>query len=68
MENGEGITVTNDNKREFVQLSAQYRLYSSIKDQIEAFSTGFYEIVPKDLITIVSITFIAISFQANASP
>lgn len=43
-----------ENRREFVQLSAQYRLYSSIKDQIEALLTGFYEIIPKDLIQIVS--------------
>jgi E3 ubiquitin-protein ligase HUWE1 len=53
-EGGEGISVTQENKREFVQLSAQYRLYISIKDQIESLSNGFYEIIPKDLITIVS--------------
>lgn len=51
-EGGESISVTQENKREFVQHSAQYRLYSSIKDQIESLSTGFYEIIPKDLITI----------------
>ncbi|KAF9049777.1 hypothetical protein BJ165DRAFT_1608842 [Panaeolus papilionaceus] len=51
-EGGETISVTQENKREFVQLSAQYRLYSSIKDQIESLSNGFYEIIPKDLITI----------------
>ena len=52
-EGGESILVTNENKREFVQLSAQYRLHSSIKDQIENLLNGFYEIIPKDLITIV---------------
>ncbi|KAI5889571.1 uncharacterized protein SCHCODRAFT_02751097 [Schizophyllum commune H4-8] len=51
-EGGETLPVTNENKREFVQLSAQYRLYSSIKSQIEALSEGFYEIIPKDMITI----------------
>ncbi|KAH9935552.1 uncharacterized protein B0H18DRAFT_1082292 [Fomitopsis serialis] len=51
-ENGRSIPVTQENKREFVQLSAQYRLYSSIKDQIEALLAGFYEIIPKDLISI----------------
>ena len=40
-----------------MQLSAQYRLYSSIKEQIEALLGGFYEIIPKDLVNIVSITF-----------
>ncbi|KAH0589501.1 hypothetical protein H2248_005243 [Termitomyces sp. 'cryptogamus'] len=49
---GESISVTQENKREFVQLSAQYRLYSSIEKQIESLSSGFYEIIPKDLITI----------------
>ncbi|KAJ7218040.1 hypothetical protein GGX14DRAFT_495423 [Mycena pura] len=49
---GEAIPVTQDDKKEFVQLSAQYRLHSSIKDQIENLSTGFYEIIPKELITI----------------
>ncbi|KAH9949004.1 hypothetical protein B0H21DRAFT_198859 [Amylocystis lapponica] len=51
-ENGASISVTQENKREFVQLSAQYRLYSSIKDQIESLVAGFYEIIPKDLVTI----------------
>jgi len=52
-ENGESIPVTLENKREFVQLSAQYRLYTSIKDQLENMLSGFYEIIPKDLIAIV---------------
>lgn len=52
-EGGEAIPVTQENKREFVQLSARYRLYSSIKEQIESLSTGFYEIIPKELINIV---------------
>jgi len=43
-----------ENRKEFVQLSAQYRLYSSIKEQIEALLGGFYEIIPKELISIVS--------------
>ncbi|KAG5651874.1 hypothetical protein H0H81_007094 [Sphagnurus paluster] len=51
-EGGEHIPVTLENRREFVQLSAQYRLYSSIHQQIESLSTGFYEIIPKDLIKI----------------
>jgi E3 ubiquitin-protein ligase HUWE1 len=53
-EGGSSIPVTQDNKREFVQLSAQYRLLTSIKDQIDALLGGFYEIIPKELIAIVS--------------
>ncbi|KAF8625408.1 hypothetical protein AX15_005373 [Amanita polypyramis BW_CC] len=49
---GESIQVTQENRREYVQLSAQYRLFSSIKEQIESLSEGFYEIVPKELIII----------------
>ncbi|KAI6021384.1 hypothetical protein BKA83DRAFT_4464115 [Pisolithus microcarpus] len=49
---GESIHVTQENKREFVQLSAIFRLYSSISEQIEHLVSGFYEIIPKDLISI----------------
>jgi E3 ubiquitin-protein ligase HUWE1 len=55
-ENGSSIAVTNENKKEFVQLSAQHRLYTSIKDQIEALLAGFYDIIPKDLIAIVGLS------------
>jgi E3 ubiquitin-protein ligase HUWE1 len=52
-EGGLSIPVTQENKREFVQLSAQYRLSVSIKEQLDALLGGFYEIIPKDLISIV---------------
>ncbi|KAJ8490083.1 hypothetical protein ONZ51_g2561 [Trametes cubensis] len=45
------VTKLVGNKK-FVQLSANYHLNSSIKDRIEALLAGFYEIIPKDLITI----------------
>ena len=48
-----GDLSNEENKKEFVQLSANYRLYSSIKDQIESLLAGFYEIIPKDLVSIV---------------
>lgn len=54
-EGGESIPVTQENKREFVQLSANFRLYSSISNQIENLVAGFQEIIPKDLITIVRV-------------
>ncbi|KZO98855.1 hypothetical protein CALVIDRAFT_495662 [Calocera viscosa TUFC12733] len=49
---GDKIPVTNENKREYVQLAAQHRLVTSIKDQIDHLLLGFFEIIPKDLITI----------------
>lgn len=67
-ENGATIPVTQENKREFVQLSAQWRLYSSIKDQIEALLGGFYEIIPKELITIVRTTTFSLAYVINLFP
>jgi E3 ubiquitin-protein ligase HUWE1 len=52
-ENGVTTAVTQENKREYVQLSAEYRLVKSIKAQIDALLGGFYEIIPKELIAIV---------------
>ena len=43
-----------ENRKEYVQLSAQYRLHTSIAKQIDSLLSGFYEIIPKDLISIVS--------------
>lgn len=56
-EGGESIPVTQENKREFVQLSANFRLYSSISKQIENLVAGFQEIIPNELITIVSVLY-----------
>jgi E3 ubiquitin-protein ligase HUWE1 len=53
-ENGQNISVTQENKQEYIQLNAEYRLVSSIKEQIDAFLGGFYEIIPKTLISIAS--------------
>lgn len=40
---------TLENKREFVQLSAQYQLFTSIEDQLESLLSGSYEIIPRIL-------------------
>ncbi|KAG8835313.1 hypothetical protein FRC17_004095 [Serendipita sp. 399] len=50
--NGRNIPVTDENKDEYIQLIAEYRLTTSIKDQLAAFLEGFYEIVPKEHIAI----------------
>ncbi|KAI9295222.1 hypothetical protein K502DRAFT_315969 [Neoconidiobolus thromboides FSU 785] len=49
---GENIPVTEENKKEYVKLITEFRLYTAIKDQIDNFLTGFHEIIPKDLIAI----------------
>ena len=51
-ENGRQISVTEANKREYVQLACQMKMTESIKAQIKSFLEGFYEIIPKDLIAI----------------
>lgn len=51
-ENGQQIAVTEANKREYVQLACQMKMTESIKSQIKSFLDGFYEIIPKHLISI----------------
>jgi len=47
---GRNIPVTEENKEEFVQLRAEQLLSHSIREQIDRFLKGFYELIPKDLI------------------
>eukprot|EP00049_Salpingoeca_infusionum_P010474 m.180003 g.180003 ORF g.180003 m.180003 type:complete len:510 (+) comp14651_c3_seq1:981-2510(+) len=47
-ENGRDINVTNDNKKEYVRLIANRHLTEAIKEQIEAFQKGFYELIPQE--------------------
>jgi hypothetical protein len=42
--------VTNDSKREYVDLVARHRMTTAIRPQIDAFLSGFWEIVPRRLI------------------
>eukprot|EP00817_Percolomonadidae_sp_ATCC50343_P006503 CAMPEP_0117430666 /NCGR_PEP_ID=MMETSP0758-20121206/10223_1 /TAXON_ID=63605 /ORGANISM="Percolomonas cosmopolitus, Strain AE-1 (ATCC 50343)" /LENGTH=1326 /DNA_ID=CAMNT_0005218949 /DNA_START=940 /DNA_END=4917 /DNA_ORIENTATION=- len=50
-ENGEHIPVTNENKHEYVQLRIQY-MTEQIRDQLEAFLKGFYELIPRSWISV----------------
>ncbi|TPX38198.1 hypothetical protein SmJEL517_g00226 [Synchytrium microbalum] len=50
--NGQNIAVTEDNKQEYVKLITEQKLTVAIKDQIQAFLSGFHDIIPKDLIKI----------------
>ena len=51
-QNGRNITVTEDHKHEYVKLVCQLKMTGSIRKQIDAFLEGFYEIIPKRLISI----------------
>ena len=50
--NGRNIAVTEANKREYVQLACQMKMTRSIQVQIKSFLEGFYEVIPKGLISI----------------
>jgi E3 ubiquitin-protein ligase HUWE1 len=50
--NGRDISVTEDNKHEYVRLVVEYRLQTSVKEQVDNFLQGFHEIIPKSLISI----------------
>ena len=50
--NGRNIPVTEENKREYVKLVCQEKMIGSIRQQIDTFLEGFYEIIPKRLISI----------------
>nr|CAB3254981.1 E3 ubiquitin-protein ligase HUWE1-like [Phallusia mammillata] len=51
-ENGRDLPVTEQNKREYVHLVCQEKMTGAIKKQLGAFLEGFYEIIPKRLISI----------------
>ena len=49
---GRDVVVTNDNKERYVERKAFYHLYRSVHEQIDAFLDGFYEIIPRELVSI----------------
>ena len=50
--NGADVPVTESNKREYVQLACQMKMTGSIRSQIKSFLEGFYDVIPKELISI----------------
>jgi E3 ubiquitin-protein ligase NEDD4 len=44
--------VTNDNKKEYVQLIVEWRIQGRVKDQFSAFLSGFNELIPQELINV----------------
>ncbi|RLV95953.1 putative E3 ubiquitin-protein ligase TOM1 [Spathaspora sp. JA1] len=49
---GRNIPVTEANKHEYVKKVVEYRLQTSVVEQMDNFLIGFHEIIPKDLIVI----------------
>lgn len=50
--NGRNLAVTEENKREYVRLVCQMKMTGAIRQQLNAFLTGFYDIIPRQLISI----------------
>lgn len=50
--NGRNISVTQENKFDYVQKLCFAKLFGNIKPQVEAFQKGFYELIPLKLISI----------------
>ncbi|OCT57970.1 hypothetical protein XELAEV_18002839mg [Xenopus laevis] len=50
--NGANILVTEENKKEYVHLVCQMKMTGAIRKQLAAFLEGYYEIIPKRLISI----------------
>ncbi|KAL7420115.1 hypothetical protein Q5752_005081 [Cryptotrichosporon argae] len=51
-EGGRDIEVTQDNKKEYVDLVTEYRISRRVSEQFEAFMLGFNELIPQELINV----------------
>ncbi|KAG6813610.1 hypothetical protein H0H92_009227 [Tricholoma furcatifolium] len=49
---GNDIPVTEENKKEYVEAIVEHRISKRVKEQFEAFMSGFSELIPLDLITV----------------
>ncbi|TXT05323.1 uncharacterized protein COLE_06643 [Cutaneotrichosporon oleaginosum] len=51
-EGGREIDVTEENKKDYVDLVTEYRISRRVKEQFEAFMSGFNELIPQELINV----------------
>ncbi|KAI0792919.1 HECT-domain-containing protein [Abortiporus biennis] len=49
---GADVPVTEDNKKEYVNCVVEYRISRRVKEQFDAFMSGFSELIPQDLINV----------------
>ena len=52
IENGRNISVTNENKKEYVEKICYAKMAQDIKEQIQQFLSGFNELIPTNIISI----------------
>lgn len=49
---GAEVDVTEENKKEYVDLVVEYRIFKRVQEQFEAFMSGFNELIPQELINV----------------
>jgi E3 ubiquitin-protein ligase NEDD4 len=49
---GADVPVTEENKKEYVDFVVDYRISKRVKEQFDAFMSGFSELIPLDLVTV----------------
>ena len=49
---GSEIEVTDENKKEYVELVTEWRIQKRIEQQFNAFKAGFNELIPQELVTV----------------
>ncbi|KAK9471667.1 uncharacterized protein V1510DRAFT_182690 [Dipodascopsis tothii] len=49
---GRNIPVTNDNKKEYVELITEWRISKRVEEQFKAFVSGFNELIPQELVNV----------------
>lgn len=49
---GKDIEVTEENKREYVELICEWKIYRRIEEQFKAFIDGFNELIPQELVNV----------------
>ncbi|CAN6643772.1 E3 ubiquitin-protein ligase Rsp5p [Trichomonascus vanleenenianus] len=49
---GQNMAVTNENKREYVELVTEWKITKRVEEQFNAFMTGFNELIPQELVNV----------------
>lgn len=50
--NGREIPVTNENKREYVELVTEWKISRRVEEQFTSFMSGFNELIPQELVNV----------------
>ncbi|KAF9575194.1 hypothetical protein EC968_004130 [Mortierella alpina] len=51
-EGGRDIEVTEENKKEYVELMTEWRITRRVEEQFKAFAEGFHQLIPQELVTV----------------